>query len=167
VFCFVWSFEWLSANDEQQHQILFCYRLIFMLNQIPYVLYYMLHVINKWFDIDPVGLVQTHSFIWGPYAAEHGMVLIWKYSIEDSMFTAICIPLFGIDQNCTVYWCKYWVALNPGLGSVGSNMHSHYCPWTSQIKPSLQCFHICRVRWLSKFHFHLFYSHYLVYLSKC
>ena len=87
------------------------------------------------------------------------MVLIWKYRIEGSMFTAICIPSFGMDRNCTVYWCKYWVALNPGLDGVGSNMHFHYCPWTGSIKPSLQYFHICRVRWLSKFPFHLFQYH--------
>jgi hypothetical protein len=49
-------------------------------------------------------------------------------------------PSFGMDRNCTVYWCKYLVALNPGLGGVGSNVHFHYCPWTGSIKPSLQYF---------------------------
>jgi hypothetical protein len=73
-------------------------------------------------------LGHIHSFIWGPYAADHEMVLIWKYRVEDSMFTDICMSSFGMDQNCTVYWCKYWVALNPWLGCVGSNMHFHYCP---------------------------------------
>jgi hypothetical protein len=87
-------------------------------------------------------LEQTHSFIWGPYPAENGMVFIWKYRIEGSMFTAICIPLFGMDQYCTVYWCKYWIAHNPGLSGVGCNMHFHYCPWTGSIKPSLKYFFI-------------------------
>jgi hypothetical protein len=53
-----------------------------------------------------------------------------------SMSTAICIPSFGMDRNGSVYWCKYRVALNPGLGGVGSNMHFQYCPWTGSIKPS-------------------------------
>jgi hypothetical protein len=48
-------------------------------------------------------LGQTHSFLWGPYAAEHGIVLIWKHRTEVSMFTAICIPSLGIDRNFTVY----------------------------------------------------------------
>jgi hypothetical protein len=90
------------------------------------------------------------------YTAEHGMILIWKYRIEVSMFTAICTLSFGMDQNCTVYLCKYWVALNPGLGGVGSNMHFYYCLWTGSIKPIMQYFHICRVRWLSNFPFHLY-----------
>jgi hypothetical protein len=59
----------------------------------------------------------------------------------------------------TVYWRKYGVVLNPGLDCVGSNMHFHYCPRTGSIKPSLQYFHICRVRWLSMFPFHLFKLH--------
>jgi hypothetical protein len=28
-----------------------------------------------------------------------------------------------MDLNCNVYWCKYLVALNPGLCGMGSNMH--------------------------------------------
>jgi hypothetical protein len=94
-------------------------------------------------------------FIWGPYAAEHGMVLIWKYRIEGSIFTAIYTPSFWMDRNYTVYWFQYCVALNPGLGGVGRTMHFHYCPWTGSIIPSLQYFHICRVWRLSKFPFHL------------
>jgi hypothetical protein len=40
----------------------------------------------------------------------------------------ICMPSFGMNQNCTVYWCKYWISVNPGLGVVGGNMHFfHYC----------------------------------------
>jgi hypothetical protein len=100
-------------------------------------------------------LGQTHSSIWGPSSAENGMVLIWNYRIEGSMFTTLCIPSFGMNQKCTVYWCKYWVALNPGLDGVGSDMHFHYCPRTGSIKPNLQYFRMCRVRWLSKFPFHL------------
>jgi hypothetical protein len=82
-------------------------------------------------------------------------MLIWKYR----MFTAICIPSFGMDQNnyYTVYWYKYWLAINPGLGGVGSYMNFHYCPWTGSIKPSLQYFHICCFRWLSMFPFLLFH----------
>jgi hypothetical protein len=95
-------------------------------------------------------LGQNYSFIWEQYAADHGMVLIW-YRTECSMFTAVCIPSFGMDRNCTVHWSKYSVALNPGLGGVG-----RYWPWTYSIKPSLQYFHICFVRWISKFPFHLF-----------
>jgi hypothetical protein len=34
--------------------------------------------------------------------------MVLKYRIEGSMFTAICIPWFGMDQNCTVYWNKYY-----------------------------------------------------------
>jgi hypothetical protein len=101
-------------------------------------------------------------FIWGPYASEHGRVLIWKYRIECSMFTAIGIQSFGMDQNCTVDWCKYWVALNPGLGGVGSNMRFHYRPWSGTNKPSLQYFHICRVWWLSKFSFHPYIHIYII-----
>jgi hypothetical protein len=105
------------------------------------------HVKILFFFVPPI----VFSFIWGPYADEHGMVLILKYSIEDSMFAAICISSFGMDQNPPFYVCKYWVALNPGLGGVGiyRNMHFHCWPWTGSIKPSLQYFHICPFRWLS------------------
>jgi hypothetical protein len=72
------------------------------------------------------------------------MVLIWKYCLERFMFTAIC-TICTPYRKCTVYWCKYWVALNPRRGVVGSNMHFHYCPWTGCIKPSLQYFHIFHV----------------------
>jgi hypothetical protein len=44
-------------------------------------------------------LGQTQSFIWGPYNV---MLLTWKYRIEGSIFTAIC--MLSLDQNCTVYW---------------------------------------------------------------
>jgi hypothetical protein len=53
-------------------------------------------------------------------------------------------------SKLTVYWCKYSVALNPGLNGVGGNMRFHYCPLTGSMKPNLQYFHICRLRWLSK-----------------
>jgi hypothetical protein len=33
-------------------------------------------------------------------------------------------------------------------------MHFHYCTWTGSIKPSLQYFHNCHVRWLLKFPFY-------------
>lgn len=50
----------------------------------------------------------------------------WKYHIEGSKFTAKCITSFAVDQNCTIYFCKYWVAFNDQLCDVGSNMHSQY-----------------------------------------
>lgn len=72
-------------------------------------------------------------------------------------FISAVIISSGTDQKGTVYWCKYRVALNPGLGGVGSYMHFHYSPWsyTCSVKRSRQYFHICRCRWLWKFHFHL------------
>jgi hypothetical protein len=54
-------------------------------------------------NVDSVYSDLNCGFILGPYAAEHGMVLIRKYRIEGSMFTAICIALFGMDRNCTVF----------------------------------------------------------------
>jgi hypothetical protein len=54
-------------------------------------------------------LGHIHSFIWGHYIKPliKDLCLIWKYRIEGSMFTAKCIPSFGMVQNWPVYWCKY------------------------------------------------------------
>jgi hypothetical protein len=82
----------------------------------------------------------------------------WYYS-ENTALPFLCSPPYAYNRlgwtEMYCYWCKYWVVLNPGLDGVGSNMYFHYCPWTGSIKPSLQYFHICRVRWLSKFPCHL------------
>jgi hypothetical protein len=69
------------------------------------------------------------------------------------MFTAICIPSFGMNLKCTIYCCKYWVALNPGLGGVGSNMHFHYCSWTgsNQTEPAIFSYLSCSVAFKVRF----------------
>jgi hypothetical protein len=68
----------------------------------------------------------SDSFIWGLYAAEHGMVLIWKYCIEGSMFKAVHMHTIVWDGS------KLYCLL-------GSKIQFHYCPsWTCSIKPSLQ-----------------------------
>jgi hypothetical protein len=72
----------------------------------------------------------------------NGLVLIRKPRIKGSMFTVICIPSFLMDRNCTIYWWKYWVVLNPGLDGMGSNMHIHYCPWT---EPAIFSYLSCSV----------------------
>jgi hypothetical protein len=70
----------------------------------------------------------------------------------------LCIHGYNIQynvRNVSTITAAIMCFCNPGLEGVGNNMHFHYCSWTGSIKPSLQYFHICCIRWLSKFHFHL------------
>ena len=78
-------------------------------------------------------LGQTLSFIWKPFAAQHGMAR--KCLIECSRYTAVWILLWMYKLvSCPFNIIKCWVLLNPGLQGDDGSMHFHYCPWTGSVK---------------------------------
>jgi hypothetical protein len=63
------------------------------------------------------------------------------------------MSIYFFEGRWTIYLCEHRVALTQCLVGLNSNIHFQYCSWTSSI---VYCnFDICRVRWLSRFLFHL------------